>query len=493
MSLSAPTFPNERQNSLYIDVFSNPQLTYTSGDRVEGNVRVAPSARPANVCILFKGLSIIHDRYDRSTKPEYFEYSRELFQATVTGENFEILRRGTADDGKVEFPFVFTFPHNVRLAPPSNRSWYYSKDSYNHPRFQHSPGSALPPMCKPPTSSRPNIIYFLEARMTSTITHNPQTVVRKELTFTPRPPDHPPALLQPDVNFRVNLPKKYQRHKLIRTRKLLPGYSESGKLGRIKDSLVEKELFFGLNSYSEIPFARFNVSAIPARILVMGAQLPVMVTVEHLERSRSLPNPPDLFIRRLRIQIHSAFHTFVPSVTTVQHGTTKETVDMAKESITIFDQKFESGNGEPLLHGMKLSDVRDIRVLHAKLLPSFTTYGLALEHELQVDIWGECGTHDFMVFACQEQVQIVSALSALSEDEVEQINIRLLEEESGPVYQELDPMTSLQGGASSRTDDFYAEGAVQEIGRSSPAYASSSRPMEQHLRPGIVPPPPYAV
>ncbi|KAH7374362.1 hypothetical protein BKA66DRAFT_422705 [Pyrenochaeta sp. MPI-SDFR-AT-0127] len=490
MSLGGPTYANERENPLYIYISSDSQRVYTSGDRVEGIVRVEPSTRPVHVSIQFKGFSIIYDTSGNGTKPKFFEFTRELFKSTGAGENFDILRRGTATDGKVELPFDFTFPSAVSLAPPSERTWWYPEDSYNHPRFQHSPGFMLPPSCTPLTTAngpmQPKIVYYLEASMETIAPDSPYTRVRQELKFTPPPPDCHPELLQPNFNYGLKLPKHY---KFIRTRKMLPGYGESSKLGKIRDVLVEKELFFGLNSFSEVPFARFNLFATPARILSIGSNIPMQISVQHLDRSKSLPTPPALHMRRIRVQLLSVFNTFFPNAANAKHAP-KETIIIARDSIPLFDKKFDAGDERSLYDGLTLSDLGDVKLAHNRILPSFTSYGLSLEHELQVEIWGVCATHEFGGFACKEKVQVISNWSATPPHHSVE---GLPETEPGPEYQELDPLAPMhEMDSASRTHELHAGGAVQALGPTTPAYELEPTPRLQQSHSRSVPPPPYA-
>tara|TARA_R110002003_G_scaffold40_6_gene2658 strand:+ start:22048 stop:22977 length:930 start_codon:yes stop_codon:yes gene_type:complete len=266
--------------------------------------------------------------------------------------------------------------------------------------------------------------------------------VRQELKFLPPAPEYDLALLQPNLDFGTKLPKHCCRYKFIRTRKLLPGYAESSKLGKIRDVLVEKELFFGLDSFAEVPFARFNLLATPARILVIGSDIPVTITVQHLDRSASLPAPPDLFMRRIRVQILPAFHVFIPRL--AQAGHTKETHEVARDTWTLLDKKFEDANPQPLRDGLTLSQIGAVPLARDKLLPSFTSYGLALEYELQVEIWGECVKREFSGIACRAPVQIVSGWNATPPGaELDADQVLVPELEAGPEYQELDPMASL--------------------------------------------------
>jgi hypothetical protein len=205
----APQKQNHRP--LSIELFEETHPFYTCGDLVRGVVRVEPALRPQRISVAFRGFSVIYDQSGNGTTPKLFHYNQDLFVSSGVHESFEILRRGTANDGKVELPFEFTFPHTVCLAPPTNRSWKYSKDSFDHPRFQHSPGFLLPPSCTAMASARgpiaPKITYILEAHLDS-VNHfeSPRIQVRQELKFLPPAPEYDVALLHPNFDLAMNLP-----------------------------------------------------------------------------------------------------------------------------------------------------------------------------------------------------------------------------------------------------------------------------------------------
>ena len=152
----------------------------------------------------------------------------------------------------------------------------------------------------------------------------PRLQVYQDLKFIPPAPEYDLTLLQPNPRLGTELPKSLCRYKFIKTRKLFPNYDTSSKLGKIRDKLVDKELFFGLNSYAEVPFAKFNLIATPARILVIGSQVPIIISVQHLERSKSLYNPPSVFMRRVRVQLLPKFVFFFPRP--MQGGDTKKEI-----------------------------------------------------------------------------------------------------------------------------------------------------------------------
>ncbi|OAL48340.1 hypothetical protein IQ07DRAFT_645812 [Pyrenochaeta sp. DS3sAY3a] len=489
MSLAGPTTANKRHNPLYIELFSDQKLLYTSGDHIHGVLRVEPSVRPINISIFFRGFSLIYDSDATGIRSDFFEFSQELFVSTGAGENFDILRKGTAEDGKVELPFDFTFPLQVKLPPPGNRNWWYSKDAFNHPRFQHSPGFILPPSCAQPTSAAgllfPKIIYCLEAHMESMMSDTSNTRVRRELKFIPPAPDYHPGLLQPDLNFGPKLPEKYCRYKFIRSRKLLPGYSEGSKLGRVKDALGDKQLFLGLTNFTEIPFARFNFFATPARVLIIGSRVPITVTVEHLDRSQSLPDPPSLFMRRLRVQLVSTLSTFVPTINTTRNAG-KETVTVAKDTMVLVDRKFETAEGEPLYNRLNILDLAEVRLSEPRLLPSFTSYGQALEYELQVDIDGECAGRDFTGIACRERVQIVSGWHAPPALDI----AGGIGTESRPEYHEVDPLAFGQDTMTRPSPNGLRP--ITSLHSRTSAFELTSESMDHDQGLERLPPPPYA-
>lgn len=409
VSVAGASHTNLVANPLYIDVFSDAKHVYTAGDIVHGKVRIDPTARPQNVSIVFKGISILYDKDLEGCKTDLFRLEQVLFTSSGTGENYDILRQGTAADGRVELPFEFTFPQVAVATPPADRQWHYSKDSYGHPRFQHSPGFPLPPsnvtLMNADVAVSPGISYYLEAKADSSIR------IRQQVKFMPPAPEYDLLLLQPNVDFGTSLPKQQSRYKFIRTRKLLPNTKErTNKLRRVKDFLVEKELFFGLETFSEIPFYRFNVLAIPPRVIVIGAKFPIHISVQQLDRSASIPEPPALWLRRVRVQVISTYETFVPqpknSVTrAVEH------IDRAQRTTTLFEKRFSTGDGESLTDGIDLSSLGEIIVSKGddRIIPSFSSYGMTLEHEVQVEMWGECVGNEWSGIVCKDKVQFVSA------------------------------------------------------------------------------------
>ncbi|EMD85726.1 hypothetical protein COCHEDRAFT_1187539 [Bipolaris maydis C5] len=344
---------NRRDNPVYIHLFNSPPA-YTAGDHVRGLLLISQSRSP-RINIVLRGFSVTPHS---SGKPTYIELCREsqdLFVSAGNSSNLDLLPTSSSNPGKAELPFSFTFA-------------------------QH-------------------IVYQLEVTMESSDPDGLPVRVRQELKYTPLPPDLHPTLLQPDTNFGTTLPKHCSHQKFIRTRKLFQDYEErAGKLMKIKDKLADKELLFGFQSLAEIPYVKFTISATPARVLVVGSQVPVVISVQHLQRSESLASPPDLFIRRLKVQLNFVFNIFTPGDPSARPPK-KQHMHSERGHIMICDKKYEKGSGKLLYNGLSLLDIADVKLTGHDFTPSFTTYGLNLEYELQIEITGKCADREWSSIA----------------------------------------------------------------------------------------------
>ncbi|EUC44889.1 hypothetical protein COCMIDRAFT_96948 [Bipolaris oryzae ATCC 44560] len=427
---------NRRDNPVYIHLFNSPPA-YTAGDHVRGLLLIS-QARSPRINIVLRGFSITPHS---SGKPTYIELCREsqdLFVSTGNSSNFDLLPTSSSNPGKAELPFSFTFAQHVSLPPPADRDWLHPEDSFNHPRFQHSPGFPLPPSCAA-TSTDVQIVYQLEVTMESSDPDSLPVRVRQELKYTPPPPDFHPTLLQPDTNFGTTLPKHCSHQKFIRTRKLFQDYEErAGKLKKIKEKLADKELLFGFQGSDEIPYAKFSISATPARVLVVGSQVPVVISIKHLQRSESLASPPDLFIRRLKVQLSFVFNVFTPGDPSARPPK-KQHVHAERGHIMLCDKKYEKGSGRLLYDGLSLLDIANVKLTGHDFTPSFTTYGLNLEYELQIEITGKCADREWSSIVCTQPVYLTTAPRVANLSELED-GFLVYDLEPRPAYQEVDPM-----------------------------------------------------
>jgi hypothetical protein len=410
---------SSQYSSLCIHVSSESKHVYTAGDIVRGVVHYNPTSRPQHVKITFKGLCTLYNKNQEEVKFHLFQHEQELFVSSRTKSHDVLQKDTTAKDEDVELPFEFTFPWTVSEPPPSDRQWWYSEDARNHPRFQHAPGFLLPPSCAPARARgpvAPSVTYFLAAQMDSILS------THRELKFAPLAPEYNLSLLQPNLVFGSGLPEHSCRYKFIRTRKLLPGYKEkTNALVKMKNFLAEKEFLFGIETYGEIPFTKFNISTTPPRVAMMGSDLPIKVSIQHINRSSSLPLPPDIFLRRIRVRIISNYNVFVPQPKEAMQSLSDH-IDRTQHTTTLIDKRFDNKEGEALYDGQNLGETIDLRLPEADdtIVPSFTSYGLTLEHEVQVEIWGECATNKFSDTTCRHSIQIMSGwtMSHVQEDAV---------------------------------------------------------------------------
>jgi hypothetical protein len=188
-------------------------------------------------------------------------------------------------------------------------------------------------------------------------------------------------------------------------------------------------------------------------------------------------------MRRIRVQLLPTFSVFTSRPANNLYPA-KENIEIARDTWTLFDKKFDEGNGEPLYDGLKLTDLGDATLAHEKLLPSFTSYGLTLEYEIQVEIWGECAKHEFSGLACRTDVQIVTGWNAAPPPvDAHGSNASLLGLDSRPAYQEVDPMADLHRSRS--------HGFGHDMDAAAPTYDFQNlppTPLESTPRPM---PPPY--
>jgi hypothetical protein len=134
-------------------------------------------------------------------------------------------------------------------------------------------------------------------------------------------------------------------------------------------------------------------------------------------------------------------NTFIPGRATAQQGA-KESLCTETDRITLFDGKFEKADEVLLYDGLKILDLADVKLVSDKIVPSFTSYGLTLEHELQIEICGACADREFQGIACTQPVQLVTKWQVPTIQSGADGSL-LLEADARPVYQEQDPMARI--------------------------------------------------
>jgi len=197
---------NAKQKPMYIKVVDEAPH-YTSGDRVRGVLRVDPTLRPQRIRLALKGFSILSDLTSNLATPTLFSHEQSMFESSGAHGNFDIMKKGTAADGKVELPFEFVFPYTVESTPPLDRDWQNVADSREQPRFQHSPGFSLPPSC----SREVTIIeraapVIMNRRPGTVIKSTPKVVLSRnvyalEACSESATPDTPPLQIRQEVSM----------------------------------------------------------------------------------------------------------------------------------------------------------------------------------------------------------------------------------------------------------------------------------------------------
>jgi hypothetical protein len=152
-------------------------------------------------------------------------------------------------------------------------------------------------------------------------------------------------------------------------------------------------------------------------------------------------NPPDLYMRRVKVQLNFAYNIFTPADPS-SRPPKKQFQHAEKGHIMLYDKKYERGNGELLHDGLVLSDIADIKLTEHDFVPSFTTYGLNLEYELQIEITGMCADREWSGIVCAQPVHLVTASHAANMLQFEDGDAAY-ESEPRPMYHEVDPMRQL--------------------------------------------------
>lgn len=375
----------------YIQLAHHPYSHYTSGDVIRGTLRVHPTVRPSAVKISFKArckvkIIVQHGNNNRSTykgKTELFSYGLKLFESSHISGSFDIVNKGIAEDGKVELPFEFAFPNSVELKPGA-----HYKESKG---FEHKPGHPLPPsLCMEFSKTGCMVNYWLEAQVFG----ESGQMINHVLPFRPSAPPIDHTVLIPTPN--------YGRQAYFSSRKLHPDYDPNEKFfRRIKNSLTA-----GPN---ETSWAKWNLVALVPSTLLIGAQVPVEISFQHLERSKELLDVPPVFIRRAQVKLLPRLTTRVP-----YQGFThdRDIGEFREEKRVLIDKEFPE-NSTLLYDGLQFSGLGSVRIPKSQC-PSFRTYGARLEYIIQVRIKAECATESVDVLACHGGCELVCDMSRLS-------------------------------------------------------------------------------
>lgn len=287
-------------------------------------------------------------------KLEFFSRTLELYPSPDSGQSYDIV----TEDGRIELPFEFHWPERTEIPPDSK--WLQS------PCFEHECGGPLPPTygCK---SNLQPVEYFLEARFYTGGKPKASQEVRCPLKYRPSQliPDPIPSL--PKVHT------KYSPSGLItRTHRLHPEYDPNeGWCARIKHRWNKDK--------DTTPYANYEIDVSCLSVVTAGQPITLSLSLNHLERSKDIPDPPPVHLRRIRVRLSSLLRVRIPFRMFSQD---RELIDYRKYKHNILNQRFDTGEELLIFDGMNVT-TGDVPL---SLEPAFKTYGLELTHKLKVEL-----------------------------------------------------------------------------------------------------------
>jgi len=373
--------------SLRIDV---PSRKYTANAPVSGTVILVgvEDIGVARISITFSGRckSKIADSNANSTyrsRIPLFTYTLELFQGPHT-----------LHPNEHSWPFLFRFPARCETRGGDKFQEQQSQSSFGGlslaRRFNDDPHQELPRSITPfekgwNTRRSGYVSYQLEAILvrdgTKPLSSHTTSTTKLLHLLKPREEAEP----SPQI-FRLLRPWAcYSMH-------LIPGYE--------KRSLTFKEKLSSMRS-KNVPCANFSVVLQLPKVGVLGQALPLFLNIEHDLKKSSCPVPPTVFLKSVSVSLQAN-----GSVRCVDDGlftfsTSGMTENWDEEvKIAVLDLKTTPA---PLPdHTTLPMDLRDQMNLTLReslpfqsLVPSYSTYNLAVHYWLRVKVSVECGQKSF--------------------------------------------------------------------------------------------------
>lgn len=323
-------------------------------------------------------------------KPEFFSRTLELYSSPLGGQSYDIVTafQGVTDDNKVELPFEFVWPQCTDLNPGTK--WLPNPD------FEHQSGAPLPPTYYRASSNVQLVEYFLEARLYTSGRYQASQEVRCPLNYRPSPPmlNSIPALPAAATCYRRN-------GIVARTHRLHPDYDPNeGWRARIKHSWNKDK--------DTTPYANFKIEVSCPSIITAGQPIELTISLNHLERSKDIPDPPSVHLRRISVRMTSYLKIRIPSRSLFGSS---DMNDDHKDKHVFLDRSFIAGEGLLMFDGM----IANTTLVPLDMAPAFKTYGLELTHKLTVELWGECAREKFRFTPISGPVQIVACSAPSSE------------------------------------------------------------------------------
>ncbi|KAJ4348596.1 uncharacterized protein N0V89_009974 [Didymosphaeria variabile] len=322
-------------------------------------------------------------------KPEFFSRTLELYSSPTGGQSYDIVcaLQGVTEDNRVELPFEFTWPERTELSPGSK--WL------PNPSFEHECGGPLPPTYYRGSSNEQLVEYFLEARLYTGGRYNAAQEVRCPLNYRPSPSIPSPIPQVPDARTI------YSRTGIIaRTHRLHPEYDpDEGWRARIKHSWNKDK--------DTTPYANYKIDVSCPSVVTSGQPVILSLSLVHLERSKDIPDPPPVYLRRISVRLSSCLRVRIPSRSLFGSSDMDESHN---DKHIFLEKSFNMGEGLLMYDGMTATTAE----VPLRLAPAFSTYGLELTQKLKVELWGECAREKFRFTPIQGPILVVACGNAPS-------------------------------------------------------------------------------
>lgn len=178
------------------------------------------------------------------------------------------------------------------------------------------------------------------------------------------------------------------------------------------------------------PYAYITIKAnIPRTVGIDTMFRDMTISFVHKERSVVVLQPPDVFIRQVRVQLNSTIHTRLP-----YEGSDgdRDMSSSGHREANILDRRFDLGQGHLLYDGMRFEELNQNRpraMYQTPDAPDFKSYGLNLMHTIAVWLWLECAGERREVMLCRGPIKIVSGIYPVLREEVRDI-VRQAEEDA---------------------------------------------------------------
>jgi hypothetical protein len=319
-------------------------------------------------------------------KPEFFSRTLELYSSPTGSQSYDIVcaLHGIAEDDRVELPFEFTWPERTETSPGSR--WLPS------PSFEHECGGPLPPTFYRGSSNEQLVEYFLEAKLYTAGRYNASQEVRCPLNYRPSPSIPNPIPPLPTAYAMYS-----SRGITARTHRLHPEYDPNeGWRARIKHSWNKDK--------DTTPYASYKIDVSCPSVVTSGKPIVLSLSLNHLERSKDIPDPPPVHLRRISVRLSSHVGVRVPSHSLFGSSDMNDTHN---DKHTFLDKSFDKDEGLLIFDGMNAATAE----VPLRLAPAFKTYGLELTHRLKVELWGECAREKFRFRPVQGPISIVACRS----------------------------------------------------------------------------------